>query len=48
VYETENGEATYTPPEGTEAAQVFQDLQSGKQLSELWPEAEAPGPDEVF
>ena len=40
VYETEDGEATYTPPEAADAARVLQDLQSGKPLSELWPEQE--------
>lgn len=47
VYETEDGEATYTPPEGADAVQVLQDLQSGKPLPELWPEQEFD-PDNVY
>lgn len=38
MYETDDGEMAYVPPEGATAAQVLQDLQSGKALSELWPE----------
>jgi len=38
VYEQEDGEVAYIPPEGTDAAQILQDLQSGKPLPELWPE----------
>ena len=38
VYEQEDGEAAYIPPEGADAAQVLRDLQSGKPLPELWPE----------
>lgn len=48
MYETEDGEAAYTPPEGADAAQVLRDLQSGKPLSELWPELEDPDEGTVY
>ena len=38
VYEQEDGEAAYIPPDGATADQVLQDLQSGKPLPALWPE----------
>lgn len=47
VYEQEDGEAAYIPPEGADAAQVLQDLRSGKPLPELWPELEYD-PDNVY
>lgn len=47
VYETEDGEAAHTPPEGADAAQVLRDLQSGRPLPELWPELEYD-PDNVY
>ena len=47
MYEPEDGEAAYIPPEGADAAQVLQDLRSGKQLPELWPELEYD-PDNVY
>ena len=47
VYEPEDGEAAYIPPEGADAAQVLQDLRSGKPLPELWPELEYD-PDNVY
>lgn len=40
VYETEDGGHAYTPPDGATPEQVLKDLQSGKQLTELWPELE--------
>ena len=47
MYEPEDGEAAYIPPEGADAAQVLQDLRSGKPIPELWPELEYD-PDNVY
>lgn len=47
VYEPEDGEAAYIPPEGVDTTKVLQDLQSGKPLPELWPEQELD-PDNVY
>lgn len=47
IYEPEDGDAAYTPPDDADAAQVLKDLQSDKPLSELWPEQEFD-PDNVY
>lgn len=38
VYLLEDGESAYVPPENAAEEKILQDLQSGKTLSELWPE----------
>lgn len=38
IYETKDGEAAYTPPDGATLETVLCDLQSGKPLTDLWPE----------
>lgn len=40
VYSMEDGEAAYTPPEGSTVDSVLRELQSGKPLPDLWPELE--------
>lgn len=40
IYETKDGEAAYTPPDGATPETVLHDLQSGKPLTDLWPELE--------
>lgn len=40
MYVSADGEAVHTPPDGATPEQVLKDLQSGKQLTELWPELE--------
>ncbi len=38
MYETEDGEFACTPPDGATPETVLHDLQSGKPLTNLWPE----------
>lgn len=40
IYAPDDEDTAYTPPDGATTDRVLQDLQSGKLLSELWPELE--------